>query len=148
MWSLFRVSLSLLAVLLFGQSGLAAEPGSLQVSGAYVREMPPGQPVTAGFLTLTNSSADPVVIIGAKSSVAERVEMHHHVHRDGMMSMQQVESVEVPARGRFVFSPGDFHLMLIGLHRPLRQGEQIGLELMAENGDVVQVQVPVKRLFE
>jgi len=119
----------------------------LRLEGAFVRGLPPTQTVTAAFLNVVNDSSSPVVITGAASDIAERVEIHKHSHSNGMMRMEQVPNVEVPANGRFVFKPMGYHLMLFGLKRPLVDGELVRLELFGADGQSVQQQVPVRSVL-
>ena len=119
----------------------------LSIEQAYVRGLPPGQVVTAGFMRLVNSGGQDVVIIGARTSSAERTEIHAHRQRDGMVRMEQVASITVPAHGVFVLMPGDHHLMLINLHRYLKEGDSVEIELSLADGSRVIEQLPVRSVL-
>lgn len=119
---------------------LAAE---LQVDDGYVRGLPPGQVVTAAFMTLRNDAEQAVSIVSASSDSAEQTEIHAHVHNNGMMRMEKVDSITVPAKGRFVLAPGEHHLMLINLSKPLKQGDQVTIALSLGDGSIQTVQLPV-----
>lgn len=119
---------------------LAAE---LQVDDGYVRGLPPGQVVTAAFMTLRNDAEQAVSIVSASSDSAEQTEIHAHVHNNGMMRMEKVDSITVPAKGRFVLAPGEHHLMLINLSKPLKQGGQVSITLSLGDGSMQTVQLPV-----
>ena len=127
-----------------GALGVAAQ---VRVEGGYVRAMPPGQPTTAAYLTLVNSGDRAVEIDRGSSDIAARVEFHTHVHRDGMMSMQQLPGITVPAKGTFVFEPGVKHLMLIGLKAPLHVGDTVKLRLFSGNSEVVKAELPVRSVL-
>lgn len=121
-----------------------AEDQALQVEDAYVRGLPPTQRNTAAFFTLVNHSDRDIEVLAAPApSVAERVEIHAHLHRDGMMSMQQQHSVTVAAGERKAFAPGALHLMLIELQRPLREGDEVELALQTAAGDTIAFSAPV-----
>ena len=119
------------------------QAGGLQVRNPYIRELPPGQSVSAGFFALINDSAAPIALVGASSDVAERVEMHAHRMTGGKMRMDRLRRVEVPAAGELQFKPGGLHLMLIGLKRPLRAGDSVEVTLLDEQGDRYPVVLPV-----
>lgn len=103
---------------------------SIVVGDAYIRELPPGQDVTAMFFTLTNnSSTKSCELIGAATAVAGSAEIHVHHHHNGMMQMRQVESVVVPADEVVEFQPGGYHLMLFGVQQPLMDGESYPVTL-------------------
>lgn len=121
---------------------------TLQVREAYVREMPPGQSTSAGFMKLVNSGKRPVALIGATSDGAGAVEIHRHRHENGMMQMERVTRVEVPAQGQLVFAPGGYHLMLINLKRSYRAGDKINITLLDEEGKSYSAVFPVVNVVE
>lgn len=104
--------------------GVSAQAG-LELSQAWVRAMPPGQPATAAYLVVRNAGAEPVVINAASADRAGRVEIHATQEVDGMLSMRQQASVTVPAGGELGFAPGGLHLMLLDLPSVPREGEQV-----------------------
>ena len=130
----------LLVALLFG-GGLAR--AELEVVDGYVRGLPPGQTVTAAFMTLRNSGEEDVVLTQARSPVAETLEFHAHEHVDGMMRMRQLEELRVPAGAAITLAPGGLHLMLIGLQRPLQEGDLVTIELCSAAGDCTSPELAV-----
>lgn len=128
---------------------LPAAPGhALEVRDGRVRGLPPGQTTTAAFFVLHHDGVAEWVLTGAETPVAERVEIHRHLHREGVMSMRQVDQVVVPAGGRFEFAPGGYHLMLIGLRRALRDGETVPLTLHGRGGQSVTAELPVVSVLD
>ncbi len=128
-------------VLLSG--GLQAQMAHVSIENAYVRGLPPSQPNTAAFFTVHNPHDVPVQIMAGRSDAAERLEIHGHQHRDGMMSMQREDTITVPAGGEFRFAPGGYHLMLINLTKPLNDGDQLNFELNTLSGETIEVTAPV-----
>jgi copper(I)-binding protein len=65
--------------------------------------------------------------------------------RDGdVMRMRPVDGVEIRAGQTVTLRPGGFHLMLIGLSQPLRQGETVPVTLRFERAGDVQVALSVQ----
>ncbi len=120
-----------------------AQAASLQVSDAFIRELPPGQQVSSAYFTLTNGGKAPVALVAATSDVAERVEIHVHRVNGGVMRMEQLHRVEVAAGGQLQFRPGGLHLMLINLKRPLRAGDTVAVTLLDEKGGTYPLRLPV-----
>jgi hypothetical protein len=58
--------------------------------------------------------------------------------------MRRVEAIEVPADGMASLRPGGFHIMLIGLTEPLKEGERFPLTLTFEKAGSVTVEVAVE----
>jgi len=127
---------------------LTALPAWAQVTAEqpWSRATPPGANVGVGFLRLNNAGAAAERVVGASSPVAGRVEMHVTTREGDVMKMRQVESFEIPAGGSFELKPGGAHLMLMGLQRPLAQGERVPLTLKLENGGTLQVELAVEPL--
>jgi len=130
-----------LAVILFWASQAFAD---LVISDAQVRAMPPGQPNTAAFLTLKNTSAQSVTLVSAKTNAAKKAEFHNHIkNAAGVMSMQQVASINIEPNASFVFKSGSYHIMLMGLNKMLKPGESVSLELTDQQGRTYTYDVPV-----
>ena len=121
--------------------------GPVSVEGAYVRHMPPTQSVTGAFMKLKNSSDQAATLVSAESNVSEKVELHTHIHDNGMMRMRQVERIDIPAHGETALQPGGFHIMLIGLTQPLEMGQMVSLELKFADGSSEQVQAEVRSVM-
>ena len=84
-------------------------------------------------------------LIGAKSTVAKMVEVHTHVHKDGVMSMQKVDSLEIPAGETVLFKPGGLHLMLMGLQQEMKEGNEFKIDLHFEKAGDVTINVKVRQ---
>lgn len=142
---LARIALSSLLVLSTG-AALAADykVGDLTISDPWSRALPPNAPAGAAYFTVTNQGQAQDRLVGAASDVAGKAELHTHVKSGEMMRMQKVDAVDIPAGGEATFAPGGNHVMLIGLKRPLKDGEQFPLTLEFEKAGKVQVEVPVR----
>lgn len=116
---------------------------ALEVSALRAREMPPGAPNSAVFVTLTNPGAVDRAVVGASSSVAEKVELHTHTSVDGRMEMRPVERFVVPAKGQLSLAPGADHIMLIGLKGELSSAKPIDLTLTLDDGSTLALTAPV-----
>src|SRR5215472_2997617 len=103
-----------LAALAFsGAIALAAPPeagrlefGSLRVDHPYARATPPGAKTAAVYFTLDNVGNATDRLLRASTPVAGGVVLHQMTHRDGMMVMRAVPSLEVIPGGRLELSPG------------------------------------------
>lgn len=131
---------------LAAQAPMAAGPGTITVGDAYARAVPPGQPNSAAFMTLTNPSATPRALVSAQSPAAKTVELHTHINSGGMMQMRRIERIEVPAQGSVTLKPGGLHVMLIGLNGDLNPGSTVDLTLVFDDGGKVEVKAPVRTI--
>lgn len=126
-------------------AGAAATPrDDYAVSRGWLRAAPPGAAASAAFFTLDNRSGADRTLVGVRTPVAGRVEMHTHSMAGGMMQMREVESIAVPAGSPAVLRPGGKHLMVFDVKRPLRAGETIDFELQFDDGSVLVIGLPVR----
>lgn len=123
----------------------AAEEANVTVSQAWARSTPGGARNGAAFLQVT-AKGSPDKLVGAKSDVAEQVELHNHIHEDGVMRMRRVDAIDVPAGQSVTLEPGGYHLMLMNLKRPLKVGESLDLTLIFEKAGEVAVTANIEPL--
>lgn len=122
----------------------AAQAGDVSVVDAWARATA-GKAKNGGcFMTLKNAGHGADKLIAAKADVAERTELHTHVMEGNVMRMRQVPHMEVPAMGSTVLQPGGLHVMFLGLHKPLKEGETFPLTLTFEKAGAMTVDVTVK----
>ena len=121
------------------------EAGSLHIDHPWSREMPPVAPTAAAYLVIHNNGQTADRLLGASTPVAQKAELHEHVHAGGVMKMQQVPTVEVPAGGEVTFAPMGYHIMLFGLKQQAKDGERFPLTLNFEKAGAVEVQVAVQK---
>ena len=112
-----------------------------------MRSSTPSSKTGAAFLMLMNHGDADDRLIAAETEVANRVELHTHKEDDnGVMKMMEVEEgFVVPAGGMHHLKRGGDHIMLMGLTRPLEQGEEIAVTLTFEQAGEVEVIIPVDR---
>ena len=97
----------------------------------------------AAFFKVENHG-DADRIVGVRSDLADKTELHTHIMKDNVMKMREVEGgVEVPMHGNVMFKPGSYHVMLIGLKKPLEEGEMINVTLEFEKAGDVPVMIHV-----
>ncbi len=101
-------------------ASLSATAESVLVNDPYVREPVPGRSMSAAFMTLTNTSDQAQRLVSVSAPWASSIEIHTHLHENGVMKMRQIESLEVPAGESVTLEPGGLHLMLFGLKTPLK----------------------------
>jgi copper(I)-binding protein len=127
-------SLGIAAIAVLAAAGLAAAPtASAQVTVAdpWVRGTVTGQKATGAFMQL-KSPAD-TTLVAAASPVAKIVEIHEMKMEGGMMKMNAVDKVALPAGKPVDLKPGGYHVMLMDLVKPLQDGDTVPLQLTFED---------------
>ncbi|WP_068828537.1 copper chaperone PCu(A)C [Pseudomonas sp. BMS12] len=121
------------------------DAGKIHIDHPWSREMPPSAPNAAAYFVLHNKGNSADRLTSASTPVAEKAELHQHIHQDGLMKMQQVQTVDVPAGGEVQFAPMGYHVMLFGLKQQLKDGERFPLTLHFDKAGDVQVEVAVQK---
>ena len=125
---------TLVAALVLALSAAAAHAaGGVEARQAWSRPAAAGG-TGAGFLTLANPTAKSDALVAVESPIARSVEMHRSSMSGGMASMQKVARIDVPARGSVTLAPGGYHLMFVGLSRPLKAGDELPATLTFASG--------------
>lgn len=118
----------------------------MTISHSWARATAPSASNGAVFSTIANAStsADELTSASVAVAIADHTELHAHTKgADGVMRMAPVTAIAVPAGGSAVLKPGGFHIMLLGLKKPLIEGQQIALTLTFTHAGTVQVQAVV-----
>ena len=118
----------------------------VEIEGAYARASIPNVPNSAAFFVIKNNSDKDIAITSANSDIAEKNELHTHIKENQMLKMMKIEKLVVPAKSSLELKSGGDHVMLIGLKKELKAGDEISLELSFSDGDKKSIKVPVKDL--
>ena len=118
----------------------------VEIDGAYARASIPNVPNSAAFFVIKNNSDKDIAITSANSDAAQKNELHTHIKENKMMKMMKIEKLVVPAKSSLELKSGGDHVMLMGLKKELKAGDEINLELSFSDGDKKSIKVPVKDL--
>jgi copper(I)-binding protein len=121
--------------------------GDLAIGHPWSRATPGGAKIGGGYLTITNNGATPdrLVSVSIPATVADHVELHEMATKDGVMTMRAMpKGVAVEPGKTVAFVPGGYHLMLMGLKAPLKEGDRIKAELTFEKAGKVEVTINVE----
>jgi len=114
-------------------AAFAAHSAAAQVAvaDAWVRGTVVGQKATGAFMQLTSLSD--MTLVGAASPAAKIVEIHEMKQEGGMVKMGAVNRVALPANKTVELKPGGYHIMMMDLARPLKEGDAVPLTLTFED---------------
>ncbi|MDF3195104.1 copper chaperone PCu(A)C [Pseudomonas sp. 1928-m] len=119
--------------------------GELHIEHPWSREMPAVAPTAAAYFVVHNKGAEADRLLSASTPVAGKAELHEHIHADGLMKMQQVQNVAIPAGGEVKFEPMGYHVMLFNLKQQAKDGERFPLTLTFEKAGAVEVEIAVHK---
>lgn len=119
----------------------------LHIAHPSSRESVPGAPNGVAYLKIVNNGQHTERWLAVTTPRTARVELHRGMERDGMRSMEPVRfPVELEPGQVLELRPGGFHLMLMGLDKPLEAGERVPLELSFERAGEIAVELHVEAL--
>lgn len=114
--------------------------GDIVVDTPWSRATPGGAKVAGGYLTLVNEGDASDRLIGGTAEIAGRFEVHSMEMVDGVARMAPVEGgLEIPPGETVRLEPGGYHVMFMGLARPLAAGETFAGTLVFERAGEVPV---------
>ncbi|TNC96952.1 MAG: hypothetical protein FD121_924 [Gallionellaceae bacterium] len=140
----------LMAGMLAVSAATTAYAADVKVSDAWTRATAPGQDGAMIQLVITSKKAAKLVGVACKD--ANMSEMHSMVMEGDLMKMRQVDAIELPAGKAVDLGEAGYHLMLIGLKKPLVAGKKTNCEMVVRGADgkdtKVQVISKIKPLAE
>ena len=117
----------------------------ITVQDAWIRGIPPSATTTTVFMTIHNAGSDDAILKSADCDVAETVQIHTMEQVGEIMKMKEVSELRIAANGQAILAPKGYHIMLIGLVRPIKEGETIPVSLNFTNRATVVVDAVVKK---
>ncbi|MBQ0946468.1 copper chaperone PCu(A)C [Ideonella sp. 4Y16] len=139
-----------LAVAAFTASlSMSAALAQTAVSDAWVRGTVPAQKATGAFMQL--KSAQGGRLLSVASPLAGVVEIHEMKMDGNVMKMAALpKGLELPAGQTVELKPGGYHVMLMDLKQPLKDGDSVPLSLVVEGKDgkreTIELKAPVRPL--
>ncbi|HXV41383.1 MAG TPA: copper chaperone PCu(A)C [Steroidobacteraceae bacterium] len=117
----------------------------LTVTGAWARPTPPGATMGVVYFKLHNGSQKSDRLLKLTTPVAASASVHRTEIVEDMARMREVSVLHVAPGEKLEFAPGGLHVMLMGLKRPLKEGQVFELELVFEVAGRVKVRVTARR---
>jgi copper(I)-binding protein len=119
--------------------------GDLVITQPWSRATPGGAKIAGGFLTIENKGAAPDRLVSGSGDFAGKVEIHEMAVNNGIMTMRQLDKGLVIEPGKTVkLAPGGYHLMLMDLKQPFKQGDKVPLTLEFEKAGKVTLSLDVQ----
>ena len=144
------IAMSFCAVLIGVISGSSAraeevKAGDLVISQAWSRATPNGAKIGTGYFTIENKGTTADKLVGVSGEVSDKIEVHEMSMNNGVMKMRPVDGGLTIEPGKTVkLSPNGYHLMIMDLKSPLKQGGKVPVTLEFEKAGKVAVTLDVQ----
>jgi copper(I)-binding protein len=151
-YTIQELTMRLLAFFLAGLFGLALtaahardyKAGSLEIVDPWSRATPKGSSVAAGYMKIKNTGSTADRLISGSSDVAPKFEVHEMKIENGVAKMRPITGgLEIKPGDTIELKPGSFHVMFVGLKKPLTAGEHIKATLVFEKAGTANVEYDV-----
>jgi copper(I)-binding protein len=97
------------------------------------------------YATIENRGRSADTVVGVSSPIARSAELHETMTgMQGMVSMQRLAHLAVPAHGYVTLAPGTYHVML-ELIRPIRARQSFPITFRFEHAPSVTAKVQVRQ---
>jgi periplasmic copper chaperone A len=131
----------------FAQSSstsLSSAP-SVTIFFPWSRATPGGAKVAAGYMMIENKGSSADRLMGGSTEATGRVEIHEMAHQNGVMTMRELlKGLDIAPNTKIELKPGSYHLMLMDLKRPLKEGEILKGTLIFEKAGIIPVEYQIK----
>jgi copper(I)-binding protein len=120
------------------------DPAPTYIDQAWVRLSPNKDTPSAGYFVAHGGDAA-TQLRGVMTDYALKVEMHESMDHGGMMMMQKLDSVDIPAKTKVAFAPGGKHLMIWGVNDTAISRGKMTLTFLLANGDRLLVDAVIQK---
>ncbi|MEO6749473.1 MAG: copper chaperone PCu(A)C [Casimicrobiaceae bacterium] len=119
---------------------------ALSIDRPYARATPPGADIGGAYMTIGNSGPADDTLIGASTPVAGSVQIHTMSMDGNVMRMREVANLDIPPGKEVALTPDGYHLMLVGLKKPLVEGTRVPLTLRFAHAGAIDVEAAVQSM--
>ncbi|MDE2445109.1 MAG: copper chaperone PCu(A)C [Alphaproteobacteria bacterium] len=133
--------------LMLGLASCAFADGSMMImKPTAAASLTPGATTGAAYLDIINMGKEADNLLRISTPAADMAMLHESKDENGVMKMEMLDKLEIPAGATVKISPGHLHIMLMGLKAPLKEGDHVALDLVFEKASNVKVDAVVKKV--
>lgn len=100
----------------------------------------------AVYMSIMNMGKESDQLIALSSTVAANAMLHKSKDENGVMKMEMLDQLEIPAGATIDILPGHMHIMLTNLNAPLKIGDHVPLELTFKKSGKMSVDAIVGKI--
>ena len=139
-------AIAVLLTLIAATSLAPADDGSIRIDRVWARATPGGAKTGAIYLTVTNTGTTPDTLVSVATPAAEKADLHEMKMDNGVMEMRSVAAIKIAPGKSVALEPNGYHIMLLGLKAPLKEGETVPLTLTFEHAGEQQAKASVTKI--
>tara|TARA_B100000780_G_scaffold233822_1_gene174061 strand:- start:287 stop:712 length:426 start_codon:yes stop_codon:yes gene_type:complete len=112
---------------------VSANAAEVKIDSAIIKLPRAGQNVTAGFMQI--KSSEKLLIKKISSEYIDNIEIHSMKTQYGVMKMRKMLRPMVSPKNPLILKHGGDHLMLFGINKDFKIGDEISLTFEFENSN-------------
>jgi copper(I)-binding protein len=116
----------------------------LVIDHPVARATVPGAEVAGAYLKIRNAGKAADRLVRVATPAAGMAEIHEMYFEKDVMKMRAIAGIDIKPGATITLQPGSYHVMLMGLKRPLAVGDKFPLNLTFEKAGSVEVTVEVE----
>jgi periplasmic copper chaperone A len=118
--------------------------GAIHITQPWARATPKGASSGAAYMTITNNGQKSDRLSCVSSDASTECQIHSMTMEGGVMKMRPVEGgLEIKPGETVTLKPSGFHVMLVHLKHPLKQGNEVKVALKFEQAGIIDVEFPI-----
>ncbi len=115
--------------------------GAIEVGHIWARATAADASTASVYVPFLNTGKEPDQLTGANTAIADSVTIHESYEENGVARMRKLDTLELAPSKPVAMRPGGKHLMLMGLKKPLHEGDKFPLTLHFAKAGNIEVQV-------
>ncbi|NPB07065.1 MAG: copper chaperone PCu(A)C [Aquificae bacterium] len=136
------------ALALLTAVGVTFAQPKIKVEDPWIALPPPGPKTTMMGMVVVNEGTEEDCLVAVSTPVARVHELHKTVFENGVARMVRQEKVCIPPGSKVEFKHHGYHVMLIDLKEPLKEGQEVPVKLTFEKSGTLEVKARVKSRHE
>ncbi len=108
-----------------------------QVHDGWIRMLPGGMPMMAGFASIVNPCATPVTVVKASSANFAETSLHETTLANGVSRMRPVAELRIAPGATAMLKAGGMHLMLMNPTAVVKAGRKVSIEFQLKDGRTI-----------
>lgn len=123
-----------------------AQSSAIAVQQPWARATPGGAKTGVVYMTIVNSGGADDQLVAASTPIAVEAQLHQTSMDNGVIKMRPIAALDLKAGATVKLAPGGYHLMLVNLKQPLKDGDSFPLTLTFAKSGKQDVQVTVAKI--
>ncbi len=105
-----------------------------QVHDGWIRMLPGGMPMMAGFANIVNSCDKPVIVVRANSAAFADASLHETTLVNGISRMRLIPELRIAPGVTATLKAGGMHLMLMNPTGVVKAGKKVAIVFQLKDG--------------